>query len=113
MLVFAPLVPFASPSPLRFVAAKYCCFEVHPLDVERFSTTPLLHPSTLPDGRVYFDSWSMGNHGTSPSAPSEYGYYLSTDETIDTLDVYLGGGSAPSIAAMIGQRGARAWDSQS
>jgi hypothetical protein len=62
------------------------------------SSAPVPTPSSaFPDERVFLSAWDIWNIGTTTSAPSEYGYYLSTDSAIDPLDIYLGGGSAPAI----------------
>ena len=63
-------------------------------------TTPLFNPAfALPGAQVFINSWALPNNGTTPSAPCEYGYYLSTDQDIDTLDIHLGGGIVPAIPA--------------
>jgi trimeric autotransporter adhesin len=55
--------------------------------------------AAAPGGSVTLNSWTIWNRGTAASASCEYGYYLSTNAGIDTFDVYLGAGSAPSVPA--------------
>lgn len=54
---------------------------------------------TLYPGNSYTMDCYINNQGNSPSSSSNVGYYLSTNNTFDTSDVFLGSSTGYSLAA--------------
>jgi len=63
-------------------------------DLNVQSGSPTATPSTVvPGGTVTLSSWNAQNQGAGPSGLFSNGFYLSTDSTITSADVYLDGNS--------------------
>ena len=61
--------------------------------------SPTITPTNVAAGQtVTLNAWTVRNQGTAPSGFFYNGFYLSTDSTITTSDIYLGGNANTSRA---------------